>query len=37
VTWADEVFGRGNVIDGVPIQPDYDGSGLDRVAFVRDL
>ncbi|MFC0600380.1 GNAT family N-acetyltransferase [Streptomyces palmae] len=23
--------------DGVPVQPDYDGPGLDRVTFVRDL
>ncbi|KUJ70094.1 acetyltransferase [Streptomyces albus subsp. albus] len=23
--------------DGVPVHPDYDGPGLDRVAFVRDL
>ena len=24
-------------VDGRPVQPDYDGPGLDRVAFVRSI
>jgi GNAT superfamily N-acetyltransferase len=26
-----------DVVDGIPVHRDYDGSGLDRVAFVRQL
>jgi hypothetical protein len=25
------------LVDGVPVQPDYDGPGLDRIVFTREL
>jgi GNAT superfamily N-acetyltransferase len=32
-----ELEPSGNVVDGVPVHSDYDGPGLDRVTFVREL
>ncbi|TWH73008.1 GNAT family N-acetyltransferase [Modestobacter roseus] len=32
-----EVEPSATLVDGVAVQSDYDGPGLDRVCFVRDL